>query len=251
MALALVVGEVDRRAEAQAREGKAPTAVDRRETAGWERYDDAGSIFRLPPGWKVEPILWQSAAQEAAGEGPDEIGLTLEGDHGGSITIGGRGATACDEYVAPQPECKCLSIYVAVYTCDQDPQTRHIYDLFITTIHNEWPNSDFTVVFPAAQDALHPNRRYAIRWRTKSGIPQHNVHISVRDTSKPDWRDAMVLDANDVPNTGRYDWIVPASITSPGPYLLEISFVVPQKVKPPALSGGRIYSGTSSPFYIQ
>jgi len=83
VAVTFVAGVADRRAAAQAREGKAPTAADRRETAGWERYDDAGTVFRLPPGWKVEPILWQSAAQEAAVEGPDEIGLTLEGEHGG------------------------------------------------------------------------------------------------------------------------------------------------------------------------
>jgi hypothetical protein len=240
---------LDRRAGAQAREGKAPTAADRRETAGWLRYDYGGTVFRYPPGWKIAPILWQSAAQEESGEGPDEIGLTIspEGGPPGAITIGGRGASCTHE----QADCKCLGIYDAVYTCDQDPQTRHIYDLFITTIRTEYQQSDFTVAFPAAQATLRPNRRYTLRWRTKAGTPHYNVDISVHDTSKPDWRQAMVLDVKDVPNTGRYDWLVPASITSPGPYLLEISFVVPQKVKPPALSGGRIYSGTSSPFYIQ
>jgi hypothetical protein len=250
VAVTLVVGEADRHAGAQAREGKAPTAADRRETAGWLRYDDGGTIFRYPPGWKVEPILWQSAAQEAAGEGPDEIGVTIspEGETPGAITIGGRGATAC---TPEQADCKCLSIYVAVYTCDQDAQTRHIYDLFITTIRNEWPDSDFTVVFPAAQDVLHPNQRYTIRWRTKSGIPHHNVNISVRDTSKADWREAMVLDVKNVPNTGRYQWRVPSSITAPGPYLIDISFVLHEKVEAPPLSGNRLYSGTSSPFYIQ
>jgi len=251
-AVFFVVGGVDRRVGAQAREGKAPTAADRRVTANWLRYGGGDTqAFRYPPGWKVEPILWQSAAQEAAGEGPDEIGVTIEGQDGGAITLGGRGATACDEYVAPEAECRCFSIYTAVYTCDKDPVIRHVFDLFITTIRNDWPNGDFTVIFPAAQSALHPNRHYTLRWHTKSGIPPHNVNISVRDTSKYDWREAMVLDVKDVPNTGRYEWLVPASITSPGPYLLDISFVVPEQVKPPALGGGRIYSGISSPFYIQ
>ncbi len=250
--LLLVVGETDHQAVAQASEGKAPTAGDRRETANWLRYGDGNTqAFRYPPGWKVEPILWQSAAQEQAGEGPDEIGVTVEGEDGGTITLGGRGATACDEYLSPKTECKCLSIYTAVYTCDQDANTRRIYDLFVTTLRNDWPDGDFTIVFPAAQAALHPNRRYTIRWRTKSGIPPHGVNISVRDTSVYDWRQATVLDAKDVPNTGRYEWLVPATITSPGPYLLEISFIVPVQAKPPALSGGRIYSGVSSPFYIQ
>jgi hypothetical protein len=239
-------------AGAQAREGKAPTAADRRETANWLRYGDGDTqAFRYPPGWKVEPILWQSAAQEESGEGPDEIGVTIEGENGGTITLGGRGATACDEYLSPEPECKCLSVYTAVYTCDQDAKTRHIYDLFVTTLHNDYPNGDFTIIFPAAQAALHPNRRYTLRWRTKPGIPPHDVNISVRDTAVYDWRQALVLDAKDVPNTGRYIWLVPASITSPGPYLLGISFVVPEQAKPPALSGARIYSGISSPFYIQ
>jgi hypothetical protein len=252
VAVTCVVGVADRHAVAQASEGKAPTTADRHETSSWLLYGngDTGD-FRYPPGWKVEPILWQSAAQEADGEGPDEIGTTIEGPHGGAITIGGRGATACDEYLSPKPECKCLSIYVAVYTCDGDAETRHIYNLLVTTIRNDYPNSDFTVLFPAAQAALHPNRRYTLRWRTKSGIPRHNVHISVLDTSKEEWRDAIVLDIKRVPNTGRYDWLVPPSITSPGPYLLEVSSVVRQEVKPPAQGGGRIYYGISSPFYIQ
>src|SRR5579862_3534938 len=246
VALILVVGETDRHAVAQASEGKAPTAADRRETANWLRYGDGNiQAFRYPPGWKVKPILWESAAQEAAGEGPDEIGVTIEGE--GTITLGGRGAIACDEYLSPKPECKCLIIYTAVYTCDQDAKTRHVYDLFVTTLRNDRPNGDFTIIFPAAQVALNPNRRYTLRWRTRSGIPPHYVNISVRDTSVYDWRQAMVLDAKHVPNTGRYEWLVPASLTSPGPYLLEISFIVSKQVKPPALSGGHIYSGISSP----
>jgi hypothetical protein len=240
-----VIGDSGHYARAQASEGKAPTAADRHETDDWLLDKDNG--FRVPPGWKVEPILWQSAAQE----GPSEVGLTISPQDGspGGITYGGRGDTNCPP--AESPECKCLSIYAAVYTCDKDSAARHVYDLFITTIRNECRTCDFTVVFPAAQDALHPRQRYTLRWRTKPGIPHHNVQISVRDTSKPDWREAMVLDVKGVPNIGRYEWLVPASITSPGPYLLEISFIVPEQVKPPALSGGRIYSGTSSPFYIQ
>jgi len=69
------------------------------------------------------------------------------------------------------------------------------------------------------------------------------------DTSKVDWRDA-VLQVNGVPDTGSYDWYVPVSVSSHGPYLFEISFLEPTEARPPAISAGRIYEGRSDPFYI-
>lgn len=253
VAVTFVTGVADRHAAAQAREGKAPTAADRRQTADWLWYREPGLVFRYPPGWQVAPILYSTPPMEEAGEPSSKVGLTVtpEGlaprDSNG-IWMGGR-QTDCNDF--RQTECKCLTVYDAVYTCAEDAETRRIYDLLVTTIENNWADAAFEIVFPAPQDAIHPNQRYTIRWRTKSGTPKHPVDILIHDTSKTSWRDGTVLHMKNVPNSGHYEWIVPASITSPGPYLVEISFQVPQKVSAPALSGARIYSGTSSPFYIQ
>jgi len=138
-----------------------------------------------------------------------------------------------------------------VYTCANDASTRHIYDLLITTIDRNWPDAAFKIVLPDAQQTLHRNQSYSINWRTKPGTPKHKVHILIHDTSKTDWREGTVLDVKNVPNTGRYEWHIPSTVASAGPYLIEISFVVPEVGEPPALSGGRIYSGVSGPFYIQ
>jgi hypothetical protein len=225
-----------------------PSATEA-DTGRWITYNWGGMTFKYPPGWQVEPQLYLTPPQEMAGETAYPVGLTIfpngkKPTMERSIWIGGRQAS-CDSF----SYCKCFTIYVAIYTCGRDADTLKIFDLLLKTIKNDDPNAVFRVVFPAAQDRLQPNQRYTIRWLTKSGVPLHSVRIIVYDTSKPPFEGAL-LDAKNIPNTGKYDWVVPKSISSPGPYLLDISFVLPTKVAPPALSGGRIYEGKSSPFYI-
>jgi len=220
------------------------------EIENWITYKWGGLSFKYPANWKVEPQYYRTPPEEAAGKPAYVLGLTLlpkgETQRGNRwIGIGGRQAD-CDSF----PSCKCFTIYIAIYSCSSDAEILHTYDLFLRTIRNSDPNAAFQIAFPAAQDRLQPNTHYTIRWRTKRGLRIRSVRITIQDTSSRR-RDALVLDAKNVPNTGKYDWLVPEFIHSPGPYLLGISFLKPIKAAPPALSAGRIYAGSSDPFYIQ
>jgi len=225
-----------------------PATESAKETADWKTYEDGS--FKYPPGWEVWPQRYRTPPQEEAGEPESEVGLYISpkgegsGD-GGAIGMGGR-QTDCDEF---GPPCKCFTIYWAVYTCATDSETLKVYDLLLTTIRSADPNESFHVLFPAAQDRLRPGKHYALRWRIKAGVPKHNVDIIVHDTSRLDWRNP-ILRVEDVPDTGRYDWLVPATVDSAGPYLFEISFSIPIKAPPGALGAGQIYEGRSDPFYI-
>jgi hypothetical protein len=227
-----------------------PASDSAKETAGWKTYEDGS--FKYPPGWEVWPQLYSTPPQEEAGEPESEVGLYIspkgEGSSdGGAIGMGGR-QTGCEDF---GPPCKCFTIYWAVYTCATDPETLRVYDLLLTTIRRNDPNAPFQVLFPAAQDRLRPGKHYTLRWRIKPDVPEHNVRIIAYNTSKLDWRNPL-LDAKDVPDTGRYEWAVPAAVDSPGPYLIDISFVTRVKPSPPALGGSRNrnYEGQSDPFYI-
>jgi len=234
----------------QTQEQARSASSDARAAASWKTYDAGGMTYKYPPGWQVIPQLYRTPPQEAAGEPESQVGEIVSPhgvspDYDSSIWIGGRQA-GCEDF---GPPCKCFTIYVAVYTCAADTATLRIYDLFLTTIRNKDSNESFHILFPSAQARLEPGKHYTLRWSIKPEVPKHTVDIIVHDTSKLDWRDP-VLQVKDVPDTGSYDWLVPASVSSPGPYLIEISFVVPTKAPPPALSAGRIYEGRSNPFYI-
>jgi hypothetical protein len=90
------------------------------------------------------------------------------------------------------------------------------------------------------QGRIEPNTRCMIRWRTKHGFRIHSVSIEVWDTSQT-MQGNMVVAAKNVANTGSYDWLVPSSLTSPGPYIIGVYFV--KSIKPPtgALGAGKIF----------
>ena len=219
-------------------------------TEKWIEYKWGGMRFKYPSDWQVAPQYYRTPPQEAAGEPASVVGLTVSprrepANRSRSISLGGRQAD-CDSF----PSCRCLSIYVAVYTCGPDAETAKVFDLLVTTIRNNDPDPAFPIFFPTAQDVLHPGTRYTIHWKTKSHLRIPRLDIMVYDTSRP-WREGVVLDVKGAPNTGSYDWTIPASVPSPGPYLLDLSFVKPVRATPPALSAGRIYEGRSAPFYIR
>lgn len=221
------------------------------DVANWIAYDWNGFRFKYPANWKVEPQYYRTPPEEAEGKPAYEIGLTLlpqgESRRGNrSIGIGGRQAS-CESFIA---SCKCFTMYVAVSTCSSDAETLRIFDLFLKTIRNSNPNEAFHITTPKAQERLLHNAHYKIGWRTKPQLRIRAVNIYVYDTSGKWSKGRPILVVKDVPNTGSYDWIVPDSVGSSGPYLLEISFVKPVKATPPALSSGRIYDGRSDPFYI-
>jgi hypothetical protein len=220
-----------------------------RDTKNWLTYKWDNISFRYPNDWQVEPQYYRTPSQENAGVPSSVVGLTLFPKGAGassnrSINFGGR-QMSCDTLVA----CKCFTIFVEEYTCGTDSETAKVFDLLLRTIRNDNTNSAFQILFPTAQDRLRPNTRYTIRWQIKSALRKHRVSIEVHDTST--YRgDRLLLDVKGVPNTGSYDWRVPKSVDSTGPYLLSIFFVKSVKVRPPATSGGRIYEGRSDPFYI-
>ena len=218
------------------------------EVEHWKTYTWGGFNFRYPPGWQVEPQYYRTPPQEQAGKPASVVGLTISpmGEPRVAsrlISIGGRQTDCSDVH------CKCFTIYEPEYTCNPDAETSKTFDLLLTTIKDDNTDSAFLVTFPAAEDRLRPNTRYTIRWRTKSNLRIHQVSLAVHDTSRY-WRDGLVLDAKEVLNTGTYDWLVPNSIESRGPYLVEISHVKRVKAVPPSFSAGHIYAGHSNPFYI-
>jgi hypothetical protein len=217
----------------------------------WATYRFGTMRFKYPSGWKVVPQLYRTPPEEAAGKPAYPIGLTIfpsseSATSRRSILIGGHQAN-CESFLPP---CKCFTIYEAIYTCADEHEIRRTFSLLLKTVRNDDPNAAFLIDFPAAQDRLKPNKHYTIRWTTKSGLRIRSVSIFAYDTSKPSWRDGLALEVKNVPNTGRYDWLVLDSIESPGPYLLDISFVKPIQATPSALRAGRIYEAKSDPFYI-
>ena len=114
--------------------------------------------------------------------------------------------------------------------------------MLMTILFNN-PKAEFQVVAPMHNDKLRPNGTYTIRWTTKPGLHSPTVSVRVVDTSRY-WKEGTVLSV-EVPNTGSYKWTVPGKVPSAGPYLLTVSFV-----QTTGSGGGRIYQGTSNPFYI-
>ncbi|HEX9200803.1 MAG TPA: hypothetical protein VF865_14665 [Acidobacteriaceae bacterium] len=221
------------------------------ETKDWIEYEWLGFSFKYPNDWQVAPQYYRTPPEEAAGEPASVVGLTLSprgepANSSRSIGLAGRQI----DCINLRPRCQCFSIYTEIYTCGPDAQTAKVFDVLLKTIKNNDSHSSFPIVFPVAQDTLHPGTRYTIRWTTKSHLRIPKLDIMVYDTSRF-WREGTVLDVKGVPNTGSYDWIVPGSVPSPGPYLLDISFVKSVRATPPALSSGRIYEGRSNPFYIR
>jgi hypothetical protein len=216
----------------------------------WLNYRWGPMRFRYPSGWTVTPQLYRTPPQEEAGEPPALVGLVLhprgESERGKrSISIGGRQAS-CESFV---PSCRCFTVYEAVYTCGDDSETLQIFDLLLKTIRYDDAKAAFKIVFPAAEDSLHPNTSYTIRWRTRPGLRIRRVDIWVHDTSKTG-HSSTILDTKGVPNTGTYNWHTP-SLDSTGPFLIDISFVKPWQPIPRTLVSGRIYAGKSNPFYIR
>jgi hypothetical protein len=209
-----------------------------------------GSLsFKYPLSWHVEPQYYRTPADEEAAETPKSIvgfavvpnGQTSRSNDG--VYLGGRQAD-CRSF----PSCPCFTVYETIYTCSENPETLKVFDLIVKTVRFDNPEAAFRVSFPTAKHFLHSGKHYTIHWQTKPSLQIRRVSIFVHDTSTS-WKTGAILNAKKVPNTGSFVWVVPA-VKSPGPYLLEISFLKPIKVEPPALGGARIYRGMSEPFYI-
>ena len=212
-------------------------------------YKWRGLSFKYPHGWHVEPQYYRTPAEEAAGKPEYVLGFEVVPNLETSsskdrVYLGGRQAE-CDSF----PHCTCFTIYEAIHTCSDNPETLKVLGLILETVRVDDPNAAFRIRFPKARDTVKSGKRCTIRWRTEPSLSISRVDIAVRDTSTT-WDKGTILDAKNVPNTGSYQWLVPEKVDSPGPYILEISFLKPIRVKPPALGGGRIYSGRSEPFYI-
>ncbi|WP_263416252.1 GPI anchored serine-threonine rich family protein [Terriglobus albidus] len=224
-------------------------SAEQAELEHWKTYEWGGFSFRYPPEWQVAPQYYQTPPEELTGKPASVVGLTVsppgEPRTGRRlISIGGRQANC-----VASPSCKCVTIYIEIETCNPDTETTRVFDLMLTTIRDKDPAASFRITSPAAQDRLHPNTHYTIRWSTKPRLHISKVSLIVHDTTRY-WRDGLVLDARDIPNTGEYAWLIPNSVPSRGPFLIEISYLKPMGAEPPALSKSQIYAGRSNPFYI-
>lgn len=114
-----------------------PIAQKADETADWKTYDWTGISFKYPPNWTAEKIYYQTPAQQAQGEHPENIGVELfpgkelKGDD--FIAIGGR-QVSCEP---SEHHAKCYYISSAanyIYTDSNNPEILKVFDLFIKTI---------------------------------------------------------------------------------------------------------------------
>jgi hypothetical protein len=224
----------------------APTPIPEDQFKGWLSYDWENISFKYPSDWQVEPQLYSPPLQEAEGKPPSVVGLTVfpKGEKARGIHViemGGR----------QMGKGRCFTLYgIPIYTSAQDSETLRVFDLLLRTVRYHSPDAVFEIIFPTAQGRIEPNARCTIRWRTKHGFRIHSVTIQAWDTSQTGQGTNMVFQVTNVPNTGNYDWLVPDSLTSPGPYIIGVYFVKLIKPPPGALSAGKIYEGLSNPFYI-
>jgi hypothetical protein len=231
----------------------APIPIPEGQFKDWMTYHWENISFKYPSDWQVEPQLYRTPSQEAEGKPSSVVGLWVfpkdtktSGTHG--IGMGGR-QMDCD--VIPAAKGRCFTLYgIPIYTYAQDSETLQVFDLLLRTVRYDNPDAPFEIIFPTAQGRIEPNTRCTIRWRTKHGFRIHSVTIQAWDTSQAGQGSNMVFQVTDVPNTGNYDWLVPGSLTSSGPYIIGVYFVKLIKVPPGALSAGQIYEGLSDPFYI-
>jgi len=106
------------------------------ETADWKTYQWNGLEFRYPQTWNVEKIYYQTPAQQAQGEPPENIGLTIfpgtESTGNDFIAIGGH-QVSCDP---SENHTKCQfvsSISNFVYTDSNNPDILKVFDQILST----------------------------------------------------------------------------------------------------------------------
>jgi hypothetical protein len=230
----------------------APTPIPEGQFKDWMSYDWDNLSFKYPSDWQVEAQLYRTPPQEAEGKPPSVVGLTVfpKGENARGIHVVEMGGRQMDCDVIPAGKGRCFTLYgIPIYTSAQDSETLRVFDLLLRTVRYDNPDAAFEIIFPTAQARIEPNTRCLIRWRTKHGFRIHSVSIEVWDTSQT-MQGNMVFQVTNVPNTGNYDWLLPGSLTSPGPYIIGVYFVKLIKPPPGALSAGKIYEGLSNPFYI-
>lgn len=233
-------------------EAQKPENVVKEETADWQTYQWGELEFKHPADWKVEENNYATAAEEAAGEPGEVVGLTISPKNNtkdeDSILFGGRQfSCGFSEFYAPN----CFTFYyVPIHTYSESPEILTVFYSLIKTISYNNSNASFQILFPEAKTQLEPNKKYTIRWETKPGIQIKGVDLMAFDTSKY-WKDGLVLSVDNISNSGSYEWTVPSTITSEGPYLIDISYCEPIIPSPVGtISSCKPYEGWSNPFYI-
>lgn len=107
------------------------------ETADWKTYDWNNLEFKYPLTWTVEKNYYQTPAQKAKGETPENIGVSIFFPDerlkvSNLITIGGR-QISCDP---SQKHIECAyipSISNYIYTDSINSDIKNIFDLIIST----------------------------------------------------------------------------------------------------------------------
>jgi hypothetical protein len=224
---------------------------ERPQAEGWKTYNWGKLSFRYPPSWQVEPQHYRTPPEEEAGKPGSVIGLRISPTNeprleNRSIWFGGLQADC-----AALTSCKCFTIYETEYTCNPDPETSRIFDQILTTIRYDDPDYAFQIIAPSTREYTRSNANFTIRWKTRPGLHISRVSLGIHDTASGSGRDSLVLQAKDIPNSGEFEWFVPANLRSSGPYIIEIFYLKPIKAEPPALSASHIFAGRSDPFYVR
>lgn len=108
------------------------------EIANWQTYQWKDLEFKYPPTWTVEKTYYQTPAQQANGEPPENIGLAIfpgtKSTGNDFIVIGGY-QVSCDpsEY---HTKCQFVaSISDFVYTDSNNPDILKVFDQIIPTLN--------------------------------------------------------------------------------------------------------------------
>ena len=220
------------------------------ETVNWLIYNWGVLQFKYPQNWKVKKGYYRTPAQEAAGEPASVVGLSLFPEewltNQDSIGISGRQVN-CSLF-GDNP---CFIFFtIPVYPISKNPEILKVFDTFIKTITYNNPDAAFQIIFPSSADQLEVNKKYLIQWRTSAKLQIQKVNLVAFDTSM-NWQEGLILSADNISNTGEYEWVIPSTIKSNGPYLISISYCEPIIPPPPGtISSCKLHEGYSNPFYI-
>jgi len=107
------------------------------ETTNWKTYQWNNLEFKYPPTWTVEKTYYQTPAQQAGGESPENIGLAIfpgiKATGNDFIFIGGH-QVSCDP---SENHTKCQfisSISDFIYTDSNNPDILEVFDQMLSTL---------------------------------------------------------------------------------------------------------------------
>lgn len=223
------------------------------ETANWQVYKWGALSFKYPNDWVVSKDLYMTPAQQANGDKPSVVGLSIKPDDKSQegISIGGR-QFGC----RPSPEGKCLTLFMAPFTtASDDPKVLGVFKKIVMSARME--NNGIEILSPQPNEEWESGRTYVVKWNSIEPTIT-NTQLQMINTSAGEGIDGLVILQNNLSVDGELKITIPKG-ESPegseklyGPYTLEVNSLVPI-IPPPTgiLGASKIYQAYSAPFFIK